>query len=114
MPTPNSKVNVLLNALTSTPAPSPSILPSEMCFTVVGLRRHESLVSGVFASREEVWGAEDVLKPVSRSAEDRGARKGSEKPRRAEMSRTGRARMEMVAGRRAVEFVEGEERRVVM
>jgi hypothetical protein len=52
MPTPNKSVNVLLNALTSTPAPSPSILPNEICFTAAGLRLRESVVRGVRASRE--------------------------------------------------------------
>ena len=53
-----------------------------------------------------------MLKAVSRSAEDRGAKNGSEKPRAAEVRRTGRARIAKGGGRRAVVVVE--ERRVVV
>ncbi len=55
-----------------------------------------------------------MLKAVSRSAEDRGAKNGMEKPSRAEVRRTGRARIEKVGGRRGAMVVEGEERRVVL
>lgn len=50
---------------------------------------------------------------MSRSAGDRGAKSGSEKPRAAEVKRTGRERIEKVGGRRVVVVVE-EERRVLV
>jgi hypothetical protein len=75
------------------------MLPSEICFTVEGLRVRPSTVSGVWASRE--WVEEDegdvVYGEVSYFAMARpgGVRKGREKPK---AIKRGRARVRNLNG----------------
>jgi hypothetical protein len=94
IPIPNTSVKLREKALSSTPAPKPSIEPREICFIAAGLRVFPSLVNGVRASREGVYG--DVLKEAageeSRVVARRGVKKGRESPRAMRRGRPGRER----------------------
>jgi len=114
IPSPISRVKLVENALTSTPAPRPSIAPRLICLTAAGFSVLPSFVNGVFASRECEYGellngAESdggLYGEVSRRTTGRGCRNGTDidspKAIRAGLDKIPLDRGRAIAGRMAV------------